>query len=298
MLLDLIIADIEKTFNTNAYREAWPHLAELNGDVASQASPGFRANGNGLLLRGGDEVSEVYTAVFPTAGVLDGVTARGLPGSLLVCHYPQPYDGRTGFQALPLESLWTFRERGFALYVLHAPLAYSERLSTWRALARKLGIGIEGILRADVGTVGCYGRVLVDNSLQDAFDFESLAHRVEEELEITNSQVYRHGAKDVGRVAIVPGDGAEVAFLEAAQLLGCTTYVTGVIHSSLNSLVAQERSYDFLAAAARLDMDLIGGSVYATCAPGLSVLATWFQALGLPASFVRGEPEMREYLEA
>lgn len=297
MRLNDLLAQLETSLNVAAYREVWPTLATLDSDLYAQASPELRERGSGLLLRGSDEVSEVYTAVFPTAGVLNGVIARALPGSLLISHYPQPYDGRAGFQALPAESVATFQERGLSLYVLHAPLAYGERLSTWRALARRLGVAIEGQLATEVATVGCYGRPHVDDAIRNAFDFASLVYRVEQELGIKNSQVVRHGSEVVGRVAVAPGDGADVAALQAAWQAGCTAFVTGMLNTEIADPEAQRRSRDFLLAALQMDIDLIGASIYATCAPGLTLLATWCQALGLPASFVAGVPELPEFME-
>lgn len=296
MRLNDLLAQLESSLNVTAYREVWLTLDALNADLHATASPELRERGNGLLLGGSNEVSEVYTAVFPTADVLDGMTARALPGSLLISHYPQPYEGRTGFQALPAESVMAFQERGLSLYVLHAPLAYGERLSTGRALARRLGIAIEGQLDTEVGTVGCYGPPRVDAAIRNAFDFASLVYRVEQELGIKNSQVVRHGSALVARVAVVPGDGADVAALQAAWQAGCTAFVTGMLNTEINDPAAQQRSRDFMLAALQLDIDLIGASIYATCAPGLTLLATWCQSLGLPAAFIEGEPELPEFL--
>lgn len=297
MRLNDLLAQLETSLNIAAYRDAWPTLDALNAELTAKASPELRERGNGLLLRGSDEVGEVYTAVFPTAGVLDGIMARALPGSLLISHYPQPYDGRAGFQALSAESVAAFLERGLSLYVLHAPLAYGERMSTWRALARRLSIAIEGQLDTEVGTVGCYGQPHVDAAIRNAFDFASLVYRVEQGLGIKNSQVVRHGSAVVTRVAVVPGDGADVAALQAAWQAGCTAFVTGVLNTEVDDPSAQQRSQRFMLAALQLDMDLIGASIYATCAPGMTLLATWCQSLGLPAAFIEGEPELAEFME-
>ncbi len=297
MRLDHLVTQLTTEFRVTEFQEAWPQFGLANVGIAAFASPQFLAHGNGLMVQGLPDVAEVYTAVFPSLTVLDQVLARALPGSLLVCHHPLRYDGIQGYLSLSRLDLTRLRDRGVSVYALHAPLAFGERVSTWRALARKLGVEVEGTFRSSNNKLGCYGIPRVPDDLQGVFTFKSMVLRVESELEINNSQVIEHVDRAVGRVALVPGDGADPELVALADELGCHTYITGILDNPIFDQVVRARSQAFLDHARVRALNLVGASHYATEAPGLRVLATWFQALGLTAQFIPDKPELPEFLK-
>ncbi len=287
---------LDEEFHVDSVIETWPLLAQ--GDPAFQkfAAPQFLTHGNGLLVQGEVQVAEVYTAVYPTPAVLEHVAGRAFPGSVLICHVPMWLDGRVGYVPPDPNGLAELSERGISLYILHAPLVWAPRLSTWRSLARTVGIEIDGEIMADGKPIGCYGKVDVEPHLAAIFDFSALLLRVEERLDITNSQVAENLDSVVGRVAVVPGDGASPILLEQADALGCQTYITGILDNPMPDPALRDRSAAFLALASTHAINLIGASQYATQAPGMRLLATWAQALGVSASFVPDAPELVEFL--
>ncbi|MFN8470616.1 MAG: Nif3-like dinuclear metal center hexameric protein [Anaerolineae bacterium] len=287
---------LDEEFHVESVIETWPLLAQ--GDPALQkfAAPQFRTNGNGLLVQGEPQVDEVYTAVYPTRAVVEHVVGRALPGSVLICHIPMRLDGRAGYLPPDPSNLADLKDGGISLYILHAPLVWAPHLSTWRSLARALGIDIEGEIMADGKPVGCYGKVEVEPHLVPIFDFSAFLLRLEERLDITNSQVAENLERVVGRVAVVPGDGGSPELLEQADAFGCQTYVTGILDNPLPDPAIHDRSAAFLSLAATRAINLVGASQYATQAPGVRLLATWAQALGLSGAFVPDVPELAEFL--
>ncbi len=296
MILDDICRRLDAQFRVNEYRETWPQFALAGVNLRPFASAQFLATGNGLLVRGAVDVPEAYTAVFPSPAVIDHVIARAMAGTLLICHYPLHFDGRRGFLA-PTEALLAQAQaRGISLYALHAPLAAADTLSTWQALARTLGLAVEGTFQAATGQRGCYGPVQIQPNLRDVFDFDTMVMRVEEALGIRNSQVVENLENVLGRVALVPGDGADPELLTLAANANCHTYVTGILDNPVDDPVVRQRSQAFLSLAQTMGLNLIGASQYTTEAPGLRLLATWLQALGLTANFVPDQPELPEFL--
>ncbi|MFN8481586.1 MAG: Nif3-like dinuclear metal center hexameric protein [Anaerolineae bacterium] len=287
---------LDEEFHVESVIETWPLLAHGDPARTKFAAPQFLTNGNGLLVQGEPHVEEVYTTVYPTRAVIEHVTGRALPGSVLICHIPMTLDGRTGYAPPDPVGLADLQEAGVSLYILHAPLIWEPRLSTWRSLARAVGVEIEGELMADGKPIGCYGKVEVEPHLAPIFDFSAFLLRVEERLDITNSQVAENLDGVVGRVAVVPGDGGSPELLEQADALRCQTYVTGILDNPIPDPALHDRSAAFLALAATRAINLIGASQYATQAPGLRLLATWAQSLGLSAAFVPDAPELPEFL--
>lgn len=286
---------LDEGFHVESVIETWPLLAQSDPALRKFAAPQFLTNGNGLLVQGEPQVEEVYTAVYPTRAVLEYVMGRALPGSVLLCHVPMTLDGRAGYAPPDTASLAELCDAGLSLYILHAPLIWEQRLSTWRSLARAVGIEIEGELMADGKPIGCYGQAEVEPHLLPIFDFSAFLLRVEERLDITNSQVAENLDSVVGRVAVVPGDGGSAELLEQADALHCQTYVTGILDNPIPDPAIRDRSAAFLAQAQARAINLIGASQYATQAPGLRLLATWVQALGLSAAFVPDVPELSEF---
>lgn len=104
------------------------------------------------------------------------------------------------------------------------------------------------------------------------------------------SQV-RPACPDPGLVAIVPGGADEAPTLAEAAALGCQTYITGCVENPVTLDFVQAHNREFLAAAERLGITLIGPSHYATEMPAQWAMADYFGALGLTATFLEGVPE-------
>ena len=87
------------------------------------AEPGYEGRWNGLLVRGGDEVTRVATCVFPS----DRVVGLLAPGTFLFSEHPIDYGDEPGFLPLARETFERMRAGGIGFYHVHAPIDHHPR---------------------------------------------------------------------------------------------------------------------------------------------------------------------------
>jgi putative NIF3 family GTP cyclohydrolase 1 type 2 len=181
----------------------------------------FTARFNGLMLRGAEEVNIVYCSVFPTVEVLQKFIDSSREGDLLFLHHPLDMacgDPRgawgQGFQPIQPDLLAAMRAKRLSFYACHVPLDYNEQISTSLAIARALHSRvIGGFLRHEGKDVGLIGEIkpvstqLLIEQLKAVFDipyvdFEGVEHST------------------VHKIAIVPGSGDRVAYMQEAEAKG------------------------------------------------------------------------------
>jgi len=100
---------------------------------------------NGLMIRGSEEVSTVFLAVFPTEDVLDRFLSESSPGDLLFMHHPLVMEcgdprgpwGR-GFLPIKQEHLEAIRAKELSVYTCHLPMDTSRPIGTTSAMAEAL----------------------------------------------------------------------------------------------------------------------------------------------------------------
>jgi hypothetical protein len=109
--------------------------------------PEFVRRFNGLMLRGGEEVNNVFLAVFPTDEVLDQFIEQSIEGDMLFMHhaltmecgYPNVLWGR-GFVPIEHKRLNALKEKKLSVFTCHVPLDYHDFLSTNLAIAESLKV--------------------------------------------------------------------------------------------------------------------------------------------------------------
>lgn len=290
MRLDQLVARLGREFHLELMteREAWGSLT-YQPWLPKFASANFLETGNGLLveLPGNTEITHVGCAVFPNPDILERARAELPSGSVLFSHHAAGLKAPAGFLNLTAGHLRALREAGIAFYVLHAPLDVHERISTGRTLAALVEMEIRGVLAPySFGYAGVFGRVphaMVDD----------LVATLDRQLGV-RSQV-RPARSEPGLVAIVPGGADEAPILEEAASRGCQTYITGSVENPVTLDFVRAHNREFLAAAERLGMTLIGASHYATEMPAQWAMVDYFRGLGLTAMFLAGEPEDARY---
>jgi len=234
------------------------------------------------MLDNTDDVSRAFTLVFPSDDVLAEVErlAAGEP-ALVFTHHPM--DMETGGRGLvPIAASWLERLRRarISLYAAHVPLDCHPATSTSRALARVLGVPAEGTFAAyHGGQAGVHGNV-------EPVAFEEFCGRVR-----LACGVDRVESKDAGRpvrhLAVVAGGAAYPGLMEEALALGCDTYITGDFRIRHGGPWAEEHRPQFDEFVDGVELNLIGGSHYATEAIVLREdMVAFFGDLGLPARFV------------
>lgn len=250
--------------------------------IERYATPTFLERFNGLMLDNADEVSRVYTLVFPSDETLAEVERRaaGRP-CLIFTHHPMDMEtsGR-GIVPIGEERLRRLRDAGISLYAAHAPLDCHESASTSRALARALGVPAEATFAGYFGgQAGVYGAI-------DPTPFEEFARRLQQACAVECVD-RKDAGHTVRRVAVVAGGAAYPGLMEEALAAGCDTYVTGDFHVRHGGPWAEEHRPQFDAFVESVPLNLLGGSHYATEAFVLREdMPRFFGELGLEAEFV------------
>jgi putative NIF3 family GTP cyclohydrolase 1 type 2 len=241
------------------------------------AEPAYEGRWNGLLVRGGDEVTRVATCVFPS----DRVVGLLAPGTFLFSEHPIDYGDEPGFLALARATFERMRAGAIGFYHVHAPIDHHPEVSPSRLCAAAMGVPVEEeYLPIAEGIPG--GAAVIGAS--DA-SLDELAARLQAGLgaEVPVQVVRRRDTDRAGRVAVVGGGGADRDALEASLERGCETFVTGGVFTSW--------AEEFLALADEAGVAVIDGTHYGTEKPTQIAMVDWFQAAGLEAEFIPDGPK-------
>lgn len=245
---------------------------------------------NGLMVRGGDEVTTVATCVFPS----DAILRRVPTGAFVFAEHPVDDAPGDVFAPWAKSTFERLRADRISVYTVHAPLDHHPEISPSVLLGRELGLkapqpflpmarglsGGGGVFGASDGTVAELHR-----RLQQVIGPEV---RVALAPWLSADEAERRAA---GMVGIVAGGGASVDAVEAALAHGCTTYVTGNALSPC-SIPYVKRIHDaFRARAQAAGVAVIDGSHYGTEKLSQLAMVDWFKARGLDAHFEPGIPE-------
>ncbi len=248
------------------------------------AEPGYEGRWNGLFVRGAGDVERVATCVFPS----DEIVSRLEPRTFLFSEHP--IDDAPGDVSTPLaRATFEFmKERGIALYHVHAPLDMHPEMSPSRLCAEGLALsGLDEYFPIAEGIPG--GAAVIGASDRTVADVAArLQHFLGEEVPMRVLSRPRHRA---GRVAVAAGGGAQRALLEASLARGCETYVTGNAASPcpVEHVQAEIRAFRELADDERIA--IVDGTHYGTEKPPQLAMVGWFERLGVPAAFEPGRPE-------
>jgi putative NIF3 family GTP cyclohydrolase 1 type 2 len=252
--------------------------AEAGVDWRRWATPEFAERFNGLMIRGREQVEQVFTACFPSAEVLEQWLALARPGDLLLTHHPinvrngHP-NGRwaEGFAPIGSRHLAAITGRGLSMYAVHAPMDTSRQVGTAAAIVEALGGAVEGHLWPyDDGFAGLLCRVPPLSSTE----LVAAARRI---FKVDHVEVAGQHRPVIERIAVVGGTGDRVTEMAAAEKLGAQAWLTGEIHLGIEGGHDRRRYADVRAFAAGTTMTLIGVSHTASEQLVLRTqLARWF----------------------
>ena len=237
--------------------------------------PGYEGRWNGLMVRGGGEVEQAWTCVFPSDEIVDGLEPR----TLLFSEHPLDFADRPGFQPLARESFEALRGKGCSFYHAHEPLDRHATLAPSRLLAD--GIGLDDVRVS--------GKLAVGDS---PLSLEGLIARLQDFLGADIPvHVLLRASEHAERVAVAAGRGGRPDLLEQALELGATTYVTGNAGTYSDVEEVQELNRRFRAVAERAQISVIDATHYGTERPSQLRMVEWFTRRGLPARFVENGPK-------
>jgi len=134
---------LDDYFGTREVRgDDWSDLFELvypDPYWREFAEPGYEGRWNGLLVRGGEDVTRVATCVFPS----DRVVGLLAPGTFLFSEHPIDYGDEAGFLPLAQETFERMRAGGIGFYHVHAPIDHHPEVSPSRLCAAAMGVPVE-----------------------------------------------------------------------------------------------------------------------------------------------------------
>jgi len=268
---------LEKDFITAEMVDEW---SKYMGEVNEFLCDNFKERSMGLVCDFTKEINRVFTAIFPTKEVMKKILADGIKDAMLFVHHPSIWDIRRvpTFYQMDKDLLQRFKENRISIYNLHTPLDSYGEYSTSKTLADASDIEIEKPFAHCYGTLcGVIGKTKYKtiNELQSAFS-KVLGH---------DSKLYPYGESIIkdGRVAIIAGGGNAKSFISEILDANINTFVTGVTAYKKHSAETQ----GFLKKKKKKNFV---GSHYSTEKFACERICDYFEKLGIPATFIDGEP--------
>lgn len=275
---------LEQDFVTHGISEGtwYDWLSGAHAHISEE----FKRRCIGLMCDFAQEISAVYTAVFPSDAVLEKILADGTRGAMLFLHHPATWDlskdPDTAFYEINPGLLARLKERHVSLFNFHAPLDNFGEYSTSKTLADALGVKIKkpfaeyhGGMCGVIGTTECKNiHALLEKYAQ------TVGHE---------TKLYQYGDSEIpaGRVAIVAGGGCDEDVLTGAIEVGANVLITGV--SLMNKYTAAAHEL-----AKSQKINIIGGTHYSSEKFACIAMCRYFEKLGLAAEFIPDAPCMED----
>lgn len=254
--------------------------------LAPYICEGYQRQSMGLVCDFAEEIEKVYTAVFPSARVLDALLAGGATNALLFVHHPMDWDftavaegaSGSGFYPMRSEQLNRLRENRISIYNLHHPLDNFGEYATSKTLADALGMEIvepfARICGADCGVI----------ARTRCADIRALHALFSETLGLETT-LYAYGGEAIkdGRVGVCAGGGNQLDIVQEMLALHADVLVTGI--TLRNDYSASTHAFE-----RENGIRVLGGTHYATEKFACMAMCDYFAKLGLDAAFIPDIP--------
>lgn len=216
---------------------------------------------NGLMIKGHENVSSVFLAVFPTDQVLKQFIDESKPGDLLFMHHPLHMEcgdpkGPWGRGFLPIDPnlLDAIKEKGLSVYTCHVPMDYNKQIGTTAAMCEALSaIRIGDFYSDENGSVGAICEVHESTT-------DELIKFLEEIFDIPYVDFEGKNLTSIRTVAIIAGCGDVVDRMKEAESKGAQAYITGEIHCHIDNEYGRRRFQMMMDFVETTGMSLIGVS--------------------------------------
>ena len=277
-----LFKQLEDDFITQEMSDEW---AKYMNSVVDFLCDNFIKRSMGLVCDFTTEINRVYTAVFPSADVMQKVLEDGTQDAMLFVHHPSIWDIRKApeiFQQMDRKLLQQFKDRRISIYNLHVPLDNFGKYSTSVTLAKALFIKPENAFAPYFGAMaGVFGKsnCTTVQDLKNKFQ-EIVKHEV---------SLYNYGDNEIkdSTVAIIAGGGNDVDMLEEISKARVNTFVTGITvkneYSSKAHIYAEKRG-----------INILGGTHYSTEKFACMSMVDYFTKFGLSSEFIKNEPVMED----
>lgn len=277
-----LYAKLDKDFIKPALSDDW---TEMNNEpVIEFVSSNWKARMMGLLVDNDtDEVTKVFTAVFPSDKVINELLVRKVKNAVLFTHHPMVWDINKEkiFSGINKKLLDKMKVRKISIYTLHVPLDDYGPYSTSVLLAQ--AIGLRPIDKFGL-YYGSYAGVIANSNFKNIKDLTNkmelvLGHKVKS---------YNYGSEDINnvKIGVIAGGGLTETINELVKLK-VKVLVTGI--SVLNDFSKEAHNL-----AKENGIAIIGGTHYSTEKFACINMCSYFKKLKIPSEFIEDFPCMND----
>jgi putative NIF3 family GTP cyclohydrolase 1 type 2 len=231
---------LERDFISKELRDEW---AKYMSNLEEYLTINFKERSMGLVCDFTNEITKVYSAVFPTEEIMQSIIDEGITDALLFLHHPSIWDIRRPkpFYQMDKALLEKFRENRISIYNMHVPLDNFSEYSTSKTLADALDIEIEESFAQYCGGLCCVIGKTKCKSMEELHNNFSkvLGH---------NTSLYIYGDNNIkdGRIAIVAGGGNNKDTVSEMIKNNVSVLISGItvnneIYSEVHELVSEAK---------------------------------------------------------
>jgi len=273
---------LEKDFINPSLSDEWAVYMESVFDFISD---NFKKRSMGLVCDNSQEINKVYTAVFPSNGVMRSILDKNETDIMLFVHHPSIWDIRKApgvWQQMDTGLLKQFKERRISVYNLHVPLDNYGEYSTSVNLAKALGLEIKKPFAPYFGALcGVFGKTRFSTVQELKEKFESVVGH--------KTSLYQNGVDEIKdkTVAVIAGGGNSIDMLEGVAREGVSAFITGIAVQNDHS----KKAHDY---AKENKINILGGTHYSTEKFACMAMCQYFKKLGLSVEFIDDEPVLED----
>ena len=250
--------------------------------------PDFCQRYNGLMLRSGHDVRQVYCAVFPSPEVLARIVDDRVDGSLLFLHHPIDFEvGGQGFLPISPENLRAMLSQQVSVYTCHGPLDCYDAVGTAAAIVEAFDVSVEDrFCPCGDGYAGRIGSIAA--ATRDELVAKGRAVFGVERVEIGGAS-----PESIARVATIGGGPPDIDQMRELEDRGAQALITGEWYSRTSPEDPGIRAWCEANRAANLEyaeaseMALLAFSHAASEFLVMRTqMAAWFRENGLPVNLL------------
>lgn len=276
MEAEILYDRLEKDFISGVLTDSW---AEYMAPVYDFLTENFKARSMGLVCDFAEEITKVYSAVFPTDKILQQIIDSGTTDAMLFVHHPSIWDIRTTpvFKQMNPALVKKLQERRISIYNLHVPLDNYSEYSTSKTLADALDIEvIKPFIPYRGGLAGVIGKTECKTveELNDVFS-KAVGHK---------TKLYLYGDSAInGNIGIAAGGGNAIETVNELIDNNIKVLITGItVNNDISSEVHRCEKAN--------GINVLGGTHYSTEKFACIKMCSYFENLGLKSEFMHGEP--------
>jgi len=274
---------LEKDFVTPEMKENWYDY--MNG-LDEYICDNFKQRSIGLLCDFAEEITKVYTAVFPSDNVLTKVLEDNIQDAMIFLHHPLDWDlslnPDKAFYEMNPALLAKLKERRIALFNFHYPLDNYGEYGNSKTLAEAMDIKIQ---KPFAKHCGAFCGVIGITDCKDVYELnikysQAVGHE---------TKLYKYGDSTItdNKVAIVAGGGNDAETVNEIIENGINVFITGLSQNHNYSHVSSREAH---ALERENKINLLGGTHYSSEKFGCIAMCGYFEQLGLESEFINGTP--------